>query len=230
MRHSDISDELFETYINSIEQQIEDKRFFLSQAKNVVESLRNEGNRSRNITLAQWQDFLKKPMFFPERSDPIGLNMVSASLVSRQTTTEEWLHYMEEKLDHMQAMIGDQEHINRDMLVLIELLEQRPKITLVNIPTLESPSQRNQRLHLELEDFVKNYIALDLADAGNSTEEVQRDLILLLSRLVHYDKYLKTTDFQKSTKGLLRLLLRSNLITVYKERNARYVRLLDFGT
>ncbi|CDH11365.1 related to Central kinetochore subunit MCM22 [Zygosaccharomyces bailii ISA1307] len=230
MRRSDINDELFETYINSIEQQIEDKQFFLSQARNVVESLRSEGNRSRNITLEQWQDFLKKPMFFPERSDPIGLNMVSASLVSRQTSTEEWLHYMEEKLNHMQTMIGDQEGINRDMLVLIELLEQRPKIALVNIPTQESPSQRNQRLRLELEDFVKNYIALDLADAGDSTEEVQRDLFLLLSRLVHYDKYVKTTDFQKSTKGLFRLLLRSNLITIYKEGNARYVRLLDFAT
>lgn len=230
MRYSDISDQLFATYINSIEQQIEDKKFFLSQARNVVKSLRSEGSRPRIISLEQWQDFLKKPMFFPERSDPIGLNMVSASLVSRQTTTEEWLHYMEEKLIHMQTMIGDQEHINRDMLILIELLEQRPQISLVNSPTLESPSQRNHRLHLELEDFVKNYIALDLADAGESTEEVQRDLIILLSRLVHYDRYLKTTDFQKSTRGLFRLLLRSNLITIHKERNIRYVRLLDFAT
>lgn len=224
----DSTEEFYETYINSLEQQIEDKRFFLLQARNAIESLQNGGNGEHLITPEQWQDFLKKPMFFPERTDPIGLSLASASFITRQKTSEEWLEHTEKELGHMQTMIRDQEQINQNMLVLIELLEQKSDRAFANALMSESLLQRNRRLLRELEEFVENYLALDMANAENSNETVYRDTMEILSRLIRYDTHLKTTDFPQSTKGLFRLLLRSNLIALEDEESARYVRLLDF--
>lgn len=221
--------DLLEVYIDTIEQQVDNKTFFIKQARDAIKSLRTGGMNDYSINLQQWQSFMKRPMFFPERSDPIGLSLASTGLVTRQQSSEQWLEDMEVQLNDMQTMIRNQQQVNQEMTVLLELLIQKSEIPSDNNPIQENAIQRNRRLRTGLAKFIQESLSLDLADSQNTTEEVCSDLMTVIERLINYDTNLKTTDFPPSTKGLFRLLLRGNLITLNKVGDKRYVKLIDFA-
>ncbi|GCE97347.1 hypothetical protein ZYGM_004902 [Zygosaccharomyces mellis] len=221
--------DLLEVYIDTIEQQVDNKTFFIKQARDAIKSLRTGGMNDYSINLQQWQSFMKRPMFFPERSDPIGLSLASTGLVTRQQSSEQWLEDMEVQLNDMQTMIRNQQQVNQEMTVLLELLIQKSEIPSDNNPIQENAIQRNRRLRTGLAKFIQESLSLDLADSQNTTEEVCSDLMTVIERLINYDTNLKTTDFPPSTKGLFRLLLRGNLITLNEVGDKRYVKLIDFA-
>lgn len=221
--------DLLEVYIDTIEQQVDNKTFFIKQARDAIKSLRTGGMNDYSINLQQWQSFMKRPMFFPERSDPIGLSLASTGLVTRQQSSEQWLEDMEVQLNDMQTMIRNQQQVNQEMTVLLELLIQKSEIPSDNNPIQENAIQRNRRLRTGLAKFIQESLSLDLADSQNTTEEVCGDLMTVIERLINYDTNLKTTDFPPSTKGLFRLLLRGNLITLNEVGDKRYVKLIDFA-
>lgn len=229
MNSSHSNQGLLEVYIDTIEQQIEDKTFFINQAKNVIESLQANGIDMHSINSEQWQSFLKRPMFFPERSDPIGLSLASTSFVSRQQSSEQWLEHTRVQLNDMQGLIREQQQLNQEMTVLLELLIQKLEIPPDDNPVPETSVQRNHRLRAELAKFTKDFLSLDLADSQNSADEVYNDATAIFERLINYDTNLKTTDFPPSTKGLFRLLLRGNLITLKEVGGERHVKLIDFA-
>lgn len=221
--------DLLEVYIDTIEQQVDNKTFFIKQARDAIESLRTGGMDDYSINLQQWQSFMKRPMFFPERSDPIGLSLASTGLVTRQQSSEQWLEDTEVQLNDMQTMIRNQQQVNQEMTVLLELLIQKSDIPSDNNPIQENAIQRNRRLRTGLAKFVRESLSLDLADSQNTTEEVCSDVMTVIERLINYDTNLKTTDFPPSTKGLFRVLLRGNLITLKEVGDKRYVKLIDFA-
>lgn len=221
--------DLLEVYIDTIEQQVDNKTFFIKQARDAIESLRTGGMDDYSINLQQWQSFMKRPMFFPERSDPVGLSLASTGLVTRQQSSEQWLEDTEVQLNDMQTMIRNQQQVNQEMTVLLELLIQKSDIPSDNNPIQENAIQRNRRLRTGLAKFVRESLSLDLADSQNTTEEVCSDVMTVIERLINYDTNLKTTDFPPSTKGLFRLLLRGNLITLKEVGDKRYVKLIDFA-
>lgn len=221
--------DLLEVYIDTIEQQVDNKTFFIKQARDAIESLRTGGMDDYSINLQQWQSFMKRPMFFPERSDPVGLSLASTGLVTRQQSSEQWLEDTEVQLNDMQTMIRNQQQVNQEMTVLLELLIQKSDIPSDNNPIQENAIQRNRRLRTGLAKFVRESLSLDLADSQNTTEEVCSDVMTVIERLINYDTNLKTTDFPPSTKGLFRVLLRGNLITLKEVGDKRYVKLIDFA-
>lgn len=226
-----INESSLEVYVDTLEQQIEDKKFFIKQARDALESLHDSGLTAYSISSEKLQSFMKRPMFFPERSDPIGLSLTSASLSSRQESSEHWLEDTKIQLDDMGTMIRDQQQINHEMTVLLELLQQKLEIPPIeNHEIEENAVQRNKRLRNELSAFVQDFLSLDLADSVDSAEQVYRDFMAVIERLINYDTNLKTTDFPPSTRGLFRLLLRGNLITLHDVGGESYVKFLDFAT
>lgn len=224
-----MNQDLLEVYIDTIEQQIDNKTLFIKQARDAIESLQTGGMDVHSINPEQWQSFMKRPMFFPERSDPIGLSLASTGLVSRQRSSEEWLEHMEVQLKDMEAMIGSQQKVNQEITVLLELLTQKLETPPNDNRMQETPVQRNRRLRTGLTKFIEDFLSLDLADSRNTAEEVCNDLMVVIERLINYDTNLKTTDFPPSTKGLFRLLLRGNLITLNEVGDKHYVKLIDFA-
>lgn len=222
------SDELLQVYVESLESQIESKRDFLRQVQDVIGGISGPAEPE-----GDWKDLLAKPLFRPERSDPIGLCMASVSHTTRLETTKEWITDMESHIPRLEAMLENQKRMNYDLGVLIELLEK--KLDSLTSPTVkkspQSPEARNEQLWNELEHFVKNYLSVDLVDAEDAGKDLFSDVFPLIKRLLDGDGTLKATDFHHCSKGLYRLLLRSNLINVREGPNGvKYVKLLDFAS
>ncbi|CAR26390.1 ZYRO0B08580p [Zygosaccharomyces rouxii] len=230
MNGSPVNQDLLEVYINTIEQQIDNKKFFVKQARDAIGSLQTGGMDVHSISSEQWQNFMKRPMFFPERSDPIGLGLASTGFVSRQQSSEQWLEHMEVQLNDMQTMIRNQQQMNHEMTVLLELLLHKLETPSEDNTIQETPVQRNHTLRNELKNFIRDFLSLDLADSQNTAEQVCSDVMVVIERLINYDTNLTTTDFPPSTKGLFRLLLRGNLITLNEVGDKRYVKLTDFAS
>lgn len=221
------TEDVMQVYIDSLESQIAYKRDFLRQVQDAIDSI-----SAPAIPEGDWKELLEKPLYRPERSDPIGLCMASVSHTTRLHTTKKWIEHMDDSMPQVEGMIKDQREINHELEILIELLE-RKSVSMVSkiIPNASrTPEARNQQLWNELQDFVKNYLAVDMADPEDAGNDLFPDVFSLLKRLLRDDDTLKSTDFRHCSQGLYRLLLRGNLITVTKSQNgAKYVKLLDFA-
>lgn len=231
MDESSSHKDLLEVYQKSLEDQLENKKYFLRQAQNAIDRLQTDPDTYRRIPDENWQAFLKKPMFFPGRSDPIGLSLASESLGSRQQTSEEWLEYMERHLSDMEEMVKYQYEAKNEISMLIELLERNSNISTMPLlkKATKSPEQRNRDLYDKLETFVRDYLSVDLTDAEDAGKDIFDEIFRLIKRLINYDTSLKVTDFHRASKGLYRLLLRSNLISINKASDGNcYVKLLEF--
>lgn len=224
-------DELLEVYTKSLEAQIENKKYFLKQAQDAIEALSLEPNPENPAV--SWHELLKRPMFYPERSDPIGLSLASVSQTSRKETTEEWINYMDGHLAMLKCMVEDQKQTNHDLNILIELLQRRPQHANSSDREMTTllPEARNQQLLADLKDFIKNYLSVDIVNAEDAGSDLSDIIFSLIMRLIDRDKTLQVTDFHYCSMGLYRLLLRSNLITIIESGdNTRRVELLDFAS
>lgn len=231
MDESSSQNDLLEVYLKSLEDQLENKKYFLKQAQHAIDRLQTDPDTYQRIPDEDWQDFLKKPMFFPGRSDSIGLSLASESLGSRQQTSEEWLEYMKHILSDMEEMVKYQHEANHEISILIELLERNSTISSMSLvkTATKSPEQLNRELYGKLEDFVRHYLSVDLLDAEDAGNELFGEIFQLIRRLINYDTSLRVTDFHRASRGLYRLLLRSNLISINKGSDDNcYVKLIDF--
>lgn len=234
MNNDALDEDLYEVYIRSLRDHLENKKYFLRQAKDAIGSLQTRSNDDHLMSDGKWQALLKKPMFFPERSDPIGLSLLSVSMATRKETSLKWLEYMSNHLQEVSDLVKYQKNTNRKLLVLVELLEQRisllEQVTKKTPIMPKSPTEYNQHLLKSLDEFVKSYLAIDMGDAEDAGFDIYDDIMSIIKRLVNYDTTLKISDFHHSSKCFYRLLLRSNLIELEnKEDGERYVKLLDFA-
>lgn len=222
------ADELLQVYVDSLESQIESKRDFLKQVQGVIDDV-----ATPVVPEGDWKDLLAKPLFRPERSDPIGLSMASVSQTTRLESTKAWIAHMEDHIPRLEATVVKQKGMNYDLEVLIELLEKKLE-SMTSQAVREralSPEERNQQLWDSLEHFVKNYLSVDLVDAEDAGSDLFAEIFPLIKRLLEGDETLKASDFHNCSRGLYRLLLRSNLIDVVEAPNSvRYVKLLDFAS
>lgn len=233
MSNTDSAD-LFEVYIKTLENQIENKRYFLEQTEAAISKLQNSNsNDPQPISNEIVQELMKKPMFFPERSDPIGLSLATTSLLTRQKTSEEAINEMESNITNIETMNKYQKTVNTDLKALIGMLEQKSNGSPSNSQenSYQPPMERNRLLWDSLDSFNKEYISVDLADLEDGDDtDVYDHMNALLIKLIQYDTTLKVADFHPYCRGLYRLLLKSNIIVLEeKEDGNRYVKLLDFS-
>ncbi|QLG73059.1 hypothetical protein HG535_0E01430 [Zygotorulaspora mrakii] len=233
MEDDEAVEDLLEVYIKSLEEQVETKKYFLKQAKEAINTLEKSSRSRKIISDEEWQRFLKKPMYFPERSDPIGLSLASVGLRTRRDTSFEWIKYMENHLKAMEEIIQYQKNANHDITVLTALLEQgidkskQGSFDAEVYPT--TPKMENQQLLLQTEQFIRTYLSVDMVNAEDVGTDIYDEVMALIKRLINYDKTLKVTDFHHGSRSLYRLLLRSNLIEVESdEKGEKHIKLLDF--
>lgn len=221
-------DGMLETYRESLETQIYVKRDLLKQVRKAIDELpavvESEGS---------WRELLSKPLFRPDRSDPIGLSLASVSQTTRLETTKTWIEEKERHLSSLESMLRDQRDANKELIVLTDLLEHKLEgmSSKDQKENSKKPAVLNDELLRNLEDFTKNVLAVDLVDAEEAGNDLSEEVFSLILRLLNHDDTLEVIDFHNCSKKLYRLLLRSNLITVIDSPNdRRYVRLLDFAS
>ncbi|QLL32460.1 hypothetical protein HG536_0C06290 [Torulaspora globosa] len=228
MERSISSEDALQAYIESLESHIHLKRDLLKQVRNatdeIPEAIEPKGD---------WKDLLSKPLFRPDRSDPIGLSLASVSQTTRLESTKAWINEKEKHLIELGQMIRDQKDINNDLIVLIDLLNRKLETMALTSERErpKTPEELNRQLHSSLETFVKNILSVDMVDAEQAGNDLSEEVFTLIRRLLSHDDTLEVADFHKCSKKLFRLLLRSNLVTVSESpNNVRHVKLLDFAS
>ncbi|EDO16853.1 hypothetical protein Kpol_1024p6 [Vanderwaltozyma polyspora DSM 70294] len=171
-------------------------------------------------------------MYFPERSDPIGLSLASCSLTTRKETTEDAIADLNDEALTIKSILTHQKQLNEDLSNIIELMQQRlgnkDEEFIEHIAL--TPREQNKKLRQELQIFVNDTLALDLMDSN----EVSLDTIKLqskdiINRLIEYDDTLEVEHFQPYCKRLYRLLVKSCVVNLRKDLEGRdIIKLLDF--
>ena len=226
---------LLQVYIETLEHQIANKKYFLEQTDKAIAKLKSAlaPDTREKLTNEKWQTFLENPMFFPERSDPIGLSLASTSLRTRKGTSKDVINILTTKTEKISSLTMYQRQINDDVEILIDLLQKKIKLEKPSesIERYISPLEKNKELRNLLNTFVKEFLSIDLANTDDSyPESLTLRINELLEKLIQYDPALTTDDFNPDCKDLYRLLLKSNIIDLGKNINGnRYVKLLDFS-
>lgn len=216
-------------YKEALEREIENKKYFLKQAHSAIESL-----ATSDLGLVEdkdeWREFLKKPMFFPDRSDPIGLNLVSIEQQQRLKTSKEVLGI--QQLNELEELVDFQRSLNSDLELFYSMLLRRERE-----PTLreqeESVSRRNTKLFEILKRLIKEYIMIDISAPLNRSSETADEVWTMMLHLLNGEN-LNVREFRGATAGFYRMLLRSGLIeNVDAESKSMdsnmYIKLIDFA-
>lgn len=215
--------ELLEVYRSLLETQIQNKRYFLKQAQDVISSLPSQDitDMDKNkVDPDTFQSLLEKPMFLPERSDPIGLSLMNTSMTKRIKTTQESIIAITESLEQDQQLIEYHVQMNKGLEELSKGLAKKgmefeqDDCSNNSVDLLDT----NKKLHSALNDIVTKYISTDGEDTVIANQ--------LLERLTSYDDTLNIDDFVSSHSGsiILKILRRYNLL----EENEFNVKLLEF--
>lgn len=219
------SDEQLTLYVKSLEREISNKEYFLRQAEDALEVLRREESIPKEGSTS-WNDFLEKPMFCPERSDPIGLCLAFSGHRSRLQESREFLKM--HSLVALKEALELQKSLNEGLESFSGLLRTRlKKLTKSKKPVApKSAEQRNVALKEIMKILVDSFVATDLAAMGSDTDLVAREMQELIRRLIRLE-ILNQADFRPRCTGLYRLLKKANII---EEDHSKSVRLANFST
>lgn len=234
----DIDTDVLNDYVKTLETQLENKTVFLKQSQDSLRKLRREFKDRKDANPAAvsvdketWKSFMKKPMMFVEKSDPIGLSLADSSIHMRNETSRDWIELMAgDQLGNKQGletMIQSQRSVNADLEVLIDLLQHGDGDGAVDsnkISVSSTLSDKNAELWTSL-----NKLSSEVLCRSNE------DAVLVestLKRLVQYDPLLSVSDFNGTPEleRLYRLLLRANVLDPdYSPSGLGHVRLVDFN-
>ena len=233
----DAGDEGANDYVNALETQLENKTVFLKQSQESLRKLRRKFKADNAdatpvaVDKETWKAFMKKPMMFVEKSDPIGLSLADSSVRMRNETSRDWAELVSgSELDYkrgLEEMINSQRSVNKDLETLVRLLEhgdEGQEGSLEHIPVAATLSDKNASLWASLSKLCSEVLCRDSEDPS----EVES----VLKRLVQYDAVLSVSDFNGTPEleRLYRLLLRANLLDPeFSPSSSGHVRLLDFN-
>lgn len=212
--------EIIDEYTAVLEREIENKRYFLKEShdalRDLIESKAErlngagsvQGRRSA-INKDVWQKFIEKPMYLPERQDPIGLNLVSARLREKTESMGPWLEVEKEIVHVEETYLNSLRQLNaamQDTIAEFRKNPPKPREELVSKDySLSSLKTQHESLHKELKEFVTRYLEPN-APENTSAEE----MLQLISTLVQ-GKTLDKDQF-KNSQSLFRLLMKGMLL------------------
>ncbi|CAB4256499.1 similar to Saccharomyces cerevisiae YJR135C MCM22 Protein involved in minichromosome maintenance [Maudiozyma barnettii] len=226
-------EDTIDDYVRSLETQLENKVVFLKQSRDSLKKLRQEykDEEAQDINPDIWKAFMKKPVMYVEKSDPIGLSLADVDVYLRNESSLDWIEMMTGKemnyCTTLKESINNQRNMNKDLSTLIGLLEQDDLETeeVEEIPVASNLLDQNQKLWDSLQLFTKEVLC--------KNENNRIEIYNLLKRLVKFDPLLTVSDFRISheSERLYRLLSKANLVDViHIDNNTNsQVRLINFN-
>jgi len=226
-------EDTIDDYVRSLETQLENKVVFLKQSRDSLKKLRQEykDEEAQDINPDIWKAFMKKPVMYVEKSDPIGLSLADVDVYLRNESSLDWIEMMTGKEMNyrttLKESINNQRNMNKDLSTLIRLLEQDDLETeeVEEIPVASNLLDQNQKLWDSLQLFTKEVLC--------KNENNRIEIYNLLKRLVKFDPLLTVSDFRISheSERLYRLLSKANLVDViHIDNNTNsQVRLINFN-
>nr|CAO98779.1 component of the kinetochore [Nakaseomyces delphensis] len=231
---------VLDEYIERLEHEVENKRYFLQQSREALGKLIEEKQRggstihSRRVSIKDQvlKELMERPMYLPERHDPIGLNLVSTRLESRDETMVHWLSRERQLVDLQKQYLDDLKVINGTMEDTIEEFRNNPpenshdpaatgeSLNTGNTEeTLQELRLENKKCLNDLKEFVHQYMAPNDPDQTQATE-----MMSLLTTLLDGEAMPIESALAKAP-SLYRLLLRANLLHVFTDS----IKLLDLS-
>ncbi|CEP60978.1 Mcm22p LALA0_S02e04016g [Lachancea lanzarotensis] len=222
----DTQDELV-LYQQSLQREIESKEYFLKQAKAALQLQRNSSDQILKDDIGLWNSFMEKPMFFPDRSDPLGWSLASCELRNRLKSNEQYLEL--EPLEPLRETLKLQERLNTGLETLEALLKSRLEGH-QNAKTKRRSSISAESCNVKLWDIlnllIRNFVAVDLSSKGSDIDQVAATMLDVLKHLLQVDRKVSVEEFSGQCSGLYRILLRANCIR--KSKDGRFIELADF--
>lgn len=217
-------------YVKTLETQLENKLVFLKQSRDSLKRLRRDyksDGESLEIDSGVWKLFMRKPIMYVEKSDPIGLSLADINVSLQNETSVDWMELMNYHQDTLQQTINMQKNLNKDLTTLISLLEQEGSDNeniVQSIPAASTSLMQNKLLRNSLKSFTEQVLCKDHEDIVGVNS--------LMERLVKYDPSLTVVDFRlsQSTERLYRLLVKASLLetSMVPYSTDPFVKMIDF--
>ncbi|KAL3231527.1 hypothetical protein RNJ44_00562 [Nakaseomyces bracarensis] len=226
---------VLDEYIERLEREVENKRYFLREShgalQDLVERKQHGGStvHSRRVAVsdAVWREVMQRPMYLPERQDPIGLNLLTVRLEGRDASMEEWMRCERQMVELQRTYLEDIKGLNAAMGETIAEFERNPPAGSAEDRRAAGAEQRtlseletdNEAVRYELASFIQQYMVPNDPD---HTSEAQ--MMSLLTPLLNGEE-MEADRARETAPALYRLLLRANLL----ELNSDKVKLLDLS-
>lgn len=217
-------------YVKTLETQLENKLVFLKQSRDSLKRLRREYKTDvepQEIDPEVWKLFMRKPVMYVEKSDPIGLSLADINISLQNETSLEWMELMNYHRDTLQQTINTQKNLNKDLTTLITLLEQEDSDNqdmVQSIPATSSSLRQNEQLRNSLRSFTQQVLCENTDDIATVNS--------IIDRLIRYDLSLSVSDFRSSnsTERLYRLLVKASLLETASVSGSTdsFVKMIDF--
>ncbi|SCU78847.1 LADA_0A08064g1_1 [Lachancea dasiensis] len=227
-------------YKRSLIREIENKEYFLQQTTELLAELRErEPDSGSNEEPKLWEEFLKRPMFFPDRSDPVGVSLAFCENRNRLNLNRQFLESNEsQSLTMLQQVLEIQESLNQGLATLLELLsarltgemrhqrasndenDARPEIT-------DSIETQNNKLWDILNLLVGRFVAVDLCPPDADPQAIASEMRATLTHMIKKSGVVYMKNFQGPSSGLYRLLLKAKLVSTSED--GATVKLQDFS-
>ncbi|CCH59782.1 hypothetical protein TBLA_0B09650 [Henningerozyma blattae CBS 6284] len=224
---------LFELYIKSLEIQISNKKFFIDQANKAISNLPKQPSSNPSTSKDKGildkkfkknlEELLSKPIFLPERSDPIGISLASNSLNHKIKSSACLITDLQNSIDLNSNLIEYHTSTNK---LLIEIIEIIKNYDIKNKPILSSIKSQYKHLQDELKEYITTFL---LTEPYNNDDIMT--IVKVIDRLISYDMTLTVDDFKPFAMQVFKILFEYNFV-ILEEKNSsgkKYVKLLDFS-
>ncbi|CCK69104.1 Mcm22p KNAG_0B06790 [Huiozyma naganishii CBS 8797] len=209
--------EMLSSYESTLQTQVQNKRHFVTQARDV---LRGQDRRDAGPAEGKTgvESLLKRPMMYPERSDPIGVSLLAVSQTTRRTTSLEWLRSMREHNSRLERTLAAQTATNEQLKSLLLALEGSIDLEDQSMPSPPSSRPVEQEQEQDGENASQWAALEELVESRLLQRRIPQTsvhrAVALLRRLVAGDGSIEQTAFEidDHCAEMYWLLLRHGLI------------------
>ncbi|SCU83583.1 LAMI_0C03774g1_1 [Lachancea mirantina] len=220
-------------YLEVLEKEILNKELFLQEVRRAIQAETEEGILQENDPI-EWKQFLSKPLFMPDRSDPIGICLASVSARERLESSRQFL--ADNSVNDLVEMVEYQKTLNDGMRVLQTLLKKRIDTgdNIEDVTTIQLTPKEFKELNGSLKDIMKrfliDYLAPDLCEPEDDSELLGNKMNKALQVLLLEKGQVQKSIFLRECAALYRVLIKCRFIREFTstDQKSEVISLIDF--
>lgn len=197
-----------DSYLKHLEREVRSKQYYLREAQRHIQNVRPITTKNEEA----FDNLLERPTILPERGDSIGLSLAMTSLNERNISGVKSLNDLDICIDRLERKAAIYEKFNNDLQELLQELKRSKTDTL----QIKSDQDVNASLWKELLALINEWFD----DDGEAAQIIQD--------LIRSNGTIDASRFKQQTSSLLRLLMRSRLITLDRSSGRCLVQLANF--
>ncbi|CDO92195.1 unnamed protein product [Kluyveromyces dobzhanskii CBS 2104] len=212
-------------YVSALKRELTAKQELLRQSREACNAAERELEPDA-VNYGAWEQLSQKQIYTSSRSDPIGIASLKQSL---QIDVQQSV--FDKSTEFLVSMINKQKKFNKDMSLLIVMLEENLRNEENDKNQLNSGETYQLRqikeTRTKIFSLLRDHMAVDVSTPEYSSTVAAADLTQLMRRLISGDSSLTIDDFEPGCMHLFRMLDKAYLLQKREVNGTMYLTMED---